>query len=222
MHSVYLVWGPKSKLFENVKKYIAIALLFEGIYFLMLLPTNVIRIVEGRSPFFLYFAFILQILLISPFPIVLSRKVWRYQKTAKASVLKWSSIAAIGYLTGIWIINVFRWLSMTESEGIGFILSGITSLGFLNSIITLSLSLIFAVAGVYTLSKKEHGTLSTRLFALALITLGLHFVIYIIYSIIANALKWVLLVEIWPIMLLGLGLSMLAQKKAEQLISNAR
>lgn len=204
-----MVWGSKPKPFSRVKKYIAVAILFEGIYFLCLLPTNVIRIINGRSPFLLYLAFVLQILLVSPFLIVLAFKVWRYQETVNANVLKWSSVAAIGYLTGILINNVFRWFSMTESAGIEFILTGITSLGFLNSIITLSSSLIFAVAGLYNLLKKESRRLSTRLFALALIMLGLHFVIFIIYSAIANAWKWVLLIEIWPITLLGLGLSML-------------
>jgi heme O synthase-like polyprenyltransferase len=104
---------------------------------------------------------------------------------------------------------VFRWLSMPYIEGAGFLISDVTSLGFLNSIITLSLSLIFAVAGFYTLPKKENKRLSTRLFAVALIMLGLHFVIFILCSAITNAWKWIPLTEIWPIVLLGLGSNML-------------
>jgi cytochrome c biogenesis protein CcdA len=103
-------------------------------------------------------------------------------------VLKWVSAASIGYLTGVWVNNVFRWLSMTELSGISFLLTGITSLGFLNSIITLSLSLVLAVAGFYTLA-KENRRLSTRLFALALIMLGLHFVLFTLYTAIADAWK---------------------------------
>ena len=209
--SAYLVWGPKPKPFSNVKKKTAVALLFEGIYFLLPLPLNILFIIY-TGPLPLFIAFILQALLIPPLLIVLCRKVWRYQETAKANVLKWASAAAIGYLIGIWVNNVFRWLSMTEQSGIGFLVSGITALGFLNSIITLSLALIFAVAGFYTLPKKENRRLSTRLLALALIMLGLHFAIFILYSAVTNAWKWVPLTEIWPITFLGLGLTMLIQK----------
>jgi hypothetical protein len=206
--SLYLVWGPKPNPFSNVKKKTAVALLFEGIFFLSLLPVNILFIFYlGPLPIFI--AFILQALLVPPLLTVLSFKVWRYRKTAEETVLKWAGVAAIGYLIGIWIINVFRGLSMIDIEGIGSLISDVTSLGFLNSIITLSLSLIFTVAGFYTLPKKENRRLSTRLFAVALIMLGLHFVIFILYSAITNTWKWVLLTEIWPIVLLGLGLNML-------------
>jgi hypothetical protein len=103
---------------------------------------------------------------------------------------------------------------MTETEGIMFILSGTTSLGFLNSIVTLSLSVFFAVIGLYILYRKGDSRLSIRLFALSLTMLGLYYVVFIVYSVIADALMWVLLVEIWPIILLGLGLSMLNRKKS--------
>lgn len=206
--SLYLVWGPKPNPFSNVKKKTAVALLFEGIYFLSLLPLNILFVFYlGHLPIFI--AFILQALLVSPLLTVLSFKVWRYRKTAEETVLKWAGVAAIGYLIGIWIINVFRGLSMIDIEGIGSLISNVTSLGFLNSIITLSLSLIFAVAGFYTLQKKGNKRLSTRLIAVALIMLGLHFVIFIFYSAIINAWNWILVTEVWPIVLLGLGLNML-------------
>ena len=206
--SLYLVWGPKTNPFLNVKKKAAVALLFEGIFFLLLLPVNVL-FVFYLGPLPIFIAFILQALLVSPLLTVLSFKVWRYRKTAEETVLKWAGLAAIGYLIDIWIINVFRGLSMIDIEGTGSLISNVTSVGFLNAIITLSLSLIFAVAGFYTLQKKGNKRLSTRLFAVALIMLGLHFVIFILYSAITNTWKWVLLTEIWPIALLGLGLNML-------------
>lgn len=210
--SLYLVWGPKPNPFSNVKKKTAVTLLFEGIFFLLLLPVNVL-FVFYLGPLPIFIAFILQALLVSPLLTVLSFKVWRYRKNDEETVLKWAGVAAIGYLIGIWIINVFRGLSMISIEGVGSLISNITYLGFLNAIITLSLSLIFAVAGFYTLQKKGNRRLSTRLIAVALIMLGLHFVIFILYSAITNTWKWVLLTEIWPIVLLGLGLNMLRGEK---------
>jgi hypothetical protein len=209
--SLYLVWGPKPKPFSNIKKKTAVALLFEGIFFLLLLPVNILFILYlGPLPIFI--AFILQALLVPPLLTVLSFKVWRYQKTAEETVLKWAGIAAIGYLTDIWISNVFRGLSMIDIEGVGSLIRNVTSLGFLNSIITLSLSLIFAIAGFYILQKKDNKRLSTRLIAVALIMLGLHFVIFIFYSAIINAWSWILVTEVWPIALLGLGLNMLKEE----------
>jgi hypothetical protein len=208
--SLYLVWGPKPNPFSNVKKKTAVALLFEGIYFLSLLPVSIL-IVFYLGPLPILTAFILQALLVSPLLTVLSFKIWRYRKTAEETVLKWAGVAAIGYVIDIWIINVFRGLSTINIEGIGYLISDGTSLSFLNSIITLSLSLIFAVAGFYTLQKKGNKRLSTRLIAIALIMLGLHFVIFIFYSAIINAWNWILVTEVWPIALLGLGLSVLKE-----------
>ena len=208
--SLYLVWRPKPTPFSNVKKKTAAALLFEGIYFLSLLPVNIL-IIFYLGPLPIFIAFILQALLVSPLLTVLSFKIWRYRKTAEETVLKWAGVAAIGYLIDIWIINVFRWLSMTELSDVGFVMSESPSLGLLNSVITLSLSLIFAVVGFYTLLKKENRRLSIRLFALALIMLGLHFAIFILLSAITDAWQWILITEIWPIAFLGLGLSVLKE-----------
>jgi hypothetical protein len=208
LFSLYLIWGPKPNPSSAVKKKAAVALFFEGTFFLSLLPVNVLfAFYSGPLPIFI--AFMLQALLVSPLLTVLSFKVWRYRKTAEETVLKWAGIAAVGYLIGVWIVNVSRGLSMISIEGIGSLTSNIASVGFLNPVITLSLSLIFAVAGFCTLQKNGNKRLSTRLIAAALIMLGLHFVIFIIYSAITNAWKWILLTEIWPIALLGLGLNML-------------
>lgn len=218
LFSVIWIWGSKQKWYATAKKLISFTLLFEGIYFLAVLPTNVLRIIRGSTPFSLYFAFILQVLLVFPFLFVLSIKVWFYRESAKSNLIKWSSLAALSYLIGLWINNVFRWISMAETEGIMFILTGTTSLGFLNSVVTLSLSIFFAVAGLYILYRKGDRRLSMRLFALSLIMLGLYYVFFIVYSVIADALMWVLLVEIWPITLLGLGLSMVNRNKLNDLL----
>ena len=120
----------------------------------------------------------------------------------------------------IWISNVFRWLSMVEMSGLNFLFEGIVMVGFFNSLVTLSLSLIFAVTGCYYLSKKTEIKRSAKLFGIALIWLGLHFVISILYSIVVGAsLYSVLVIEIWPVAVLGLGISMLLRVKRTSKIS---
>jgi hypothetical protein len=98
---------------------------------------------------------------------------------------------------------------MTSFSGFVLLLRGISGFGFLNSVITLSMSLVFAVAGFYTLRKEKNRKMSMRLLSLALIFVGLHFVFFLVFSASVNAWKFVLLTEIWPITFLGLGLSML-------------
>jgi hypothetical protein len=208
--SAYLVWGPKRKLFTNVRKYVAVALSFEAVYFLAILPLNLILIIRERSPFLLYLGFVIQILVTSPLLLALSIKAWHYKETARANLVQWACLVGIGYIIGIWVNSVFRWFSMSESAGTGLLLTGITSLGFFSSVIILSLSLTFAIAGFYTLLNKGSTKSTVRLFGVSLIMLGLHFIIYIIYSWIApGAWKFVLLTEIWPIPLLPVGLGML-------------
>jgi hypothetical protein len=206
--SVHLMWKPKPKPFSSVKKHVAVAILCEGAFFLTLLPITLIALASGVAPI-LMFAYTLQILLVSPVLMVLSRKIWVYTEHAKTNTFKWASVAAVSYLVGIWVNNVFSWLNVAATAGVGSILSGVTLLGFLNSVITLSLSLVFAVAGVYTLLRKADGRRSIKLFAFALIMLGLHFAVFILYSAVANTLNSVFLVEIWPVTFLGLGLGML-------------
>jgi ABC-type polysaccharide/polyol phosphate export permease len=103
---------------------------------------------------------------------------------------------------------------MAQSAGIEFLLGGTTSLGFFNSAITLSMALIFAAAGFIAYLKQTNSKLVTRLVALALIMVGLHFAFFILYVAITDAWRFVFLTEFWPIPLLGLGLSMLAHPKS--------
>ncbi len=209
LFAVYQFWGSKARAYADIKKYITVALLFEAIFWFLQLPTTIIILFGGSVTLLVPISYILYIFLVSPLLIFLSLKVWRLQRSDKYEILKWGGVAAIGYLTGIWIINVFSWLGMTQIEGLDFLFSGTTSLGFLNSILTLSLSLIFTISGFYSGSRTGNRKLTIRLIALALITLGLFFCIFIVYTSLTNSWNFLLFTEIWPITLLGLGIGML-------------
>ncbi len=215
LFSAYLLWGPKPKAFSSVKKYVAAAVLFEGIFFLTVMPITLIALARGVAPI-LMLAYIMQILLVSPVLIVLSRKIWAYTEPAKTNLLKWASIATVSYLAGIWVNNVLSWLNAAAIADMESILSGITLLGFLNAIITLSLSIAFAFTGLHALLRKDNQKRSIKFFALALIMLGLYFVIFIFYSVVTNTLSSMFLVEIWPVTLLGLGIGMLKGKNGTE------
>ena len=211
--AAYLAWGPKKQPFTAEKKYAAIFILFEAIYWLAILPFNLLNIARERSPLLLYVGFVIQILAAAPLLIILSVKTWRYKEGARNNFIKWGCITGIGYIFGMWINNTLRWFSMSGQRGLADLFTGITTLGFLNTAITLTLSLAFAIAGSYILIKRNNWKLAVRLLGLAILLFGLHFVLYIAYSWFApDAWRFVLLTEIWPVPLIGLGIGMLKGK----------
>jgi hypothetical protein len=201
---IYDSWGPNPKPFLDLKKPIAVAVLFEGLYSFSLLPISIFYLVVG---FYFVFglSYLLQVILVVPVLLYLSLKIWSYDGKDQKSIVKWVNLAAIGYLGGIWVNNVFRWLSMATSVGSSFLETGINAFGFRTATIILSLAVFFAVAGYYFLSKKGASELSLRLLAVSLILVGLHFINYLLITAATDGWRFVLLTEIWPITFLGLG-----------------
>ena len=217
--AAYFAWGRKKQSFIGVKKYVGTALLLEAIYWLAILPYNIQSVFRSRIPLLLYVGYIIEILTIATLLIALSIKAWEYKANARNNLIKWGCIAGTSYIFGLWINNLFRWLSMsglfgaTDPRITVNILSGISSLGFLNTAITLSLSLALSIAGSYILIIHKNRKLGIRLLGLAVLLFGLHFALYVLYSWFApNAWLFLLLTEIWPIPLIGLGIGLLRGK----------
>jgi hypothetical protein len=211
--AAYLAWGPRKLAFTSIKKYLAIAILFESIYWLAELPYNVQNVVNGRSPMLLFVGFVIQIVVAGPLLVALSVKTWRYKEGSRSNLIKWGCVAGIGYIFGMWANNIFKWFGMSGQRGLLDLFSGITTLGFLNTAITLTLSLAFAISGSYLLIIKDNQRLAWRLLGLAILLFGLYFALYITYSWFApNAWRFVMLTEIWPFPLLGLGMGLLKKK----------
>jgi hypothetical protein len=214
--SAYLAWGPKKLPFYAVKKYLAIAILFEAIFWLAVLPEITKRIAMGREPLLLYVGVLLEILAAGPLLVALGIKVWKYRVGARNDLIKMGCLSGIGYIFAMWIYNMFRWLSMSGIFGAADprlaanLFSGITALGFLNTALTLTLSLVFAIAGSYILFKPNNQKLATQLIGIAILLFGLYFVLYVLYAWFApNEWAFVLvLTQIWlaPLVALGVGL----------------
>jgi len=209
--AAYLVWGPKRKTFYDVKLLVGLAVLFEGGYYLMYAPA-VTRLTNAGLYIF-GVAWALEILFKAPFLILLGLKIWNLRDGENWNhLLTWISVTCITYLCGTWSISVLNWLSMTGFSGFALILRGTNGFGFLNSVITLSAALGFAVAGFYNLRKGENKKFGVRLLSVALIFIGLNYVLFLVYTAMVNGWKFLLLTEIWPIPFLGIGLSALTEK----------
>jgi hypothetical protein len=211
--AAYLAWGTKKQPFASIKKYLAIAVLFESIYFIAQFPFTLQNVIRGRSPILLFIGFMIQSLVAAPLLVALSVKIWRYKEGAKDNLVKWGCLAGIGYIFGMWANNIFKWFGMSGQRGLLDLFSGITTLGFLNTAITLTLSLAFAISGSYLLIIKDNRKTAWRLLGLAILLFGLYFALYIAYSWFApNAWRFVMLTEIWPFPLLVLGISLLKKE----------
>ena len=213
--SVFLVLD-RAKPFSKIKNLVAAALLMEVIYFLSLVPTveYTIRLgsILGAGTLYLSMAYLLQIILTVPFLTILAFKVKNYGNSQqRQSMWKWIGIAFVGYIAALWVNAVFRWFDMISAEGIMFLLSGSRAVGFLNAVVFMSLAVAFAVVGAYSVTKQSK-IYWARWFGLALVMVGLHYVIYVVYSYFVGALNFVWLVDVWTIPLLGLGATLLRTK----------
>jgi hypothetical protein len=213
IQAAYQVW-VKGKTFSSVKSKVSAALILEAAYYVTFIPgtLNIINygtfFFEG-SPVTLFASiYFLQILLISPFLVILGLKV---RNTKETALLKWAGIACVGYITAIWVNITFRWLFTSFQDGIQFLLTGITGIGFLPSIFTSSLAIVFAILGAIKISKNIGK--ATKWFGLSAVMLGAHFVIYLIYNAYGGMLDFAILTEVWAVSFLGLGLSIIKQKE---------
>jgi len=206
LFSLYLMWGPQRKPFFGTKRFVSLAVLCEAIYFLTLLPLVLIEIGQYASYASLIVGYLLQILLVAPPLVLLSVKIWRYDKSTHANVVKWAAVAGTFYIMGIWVNNLFRWIGTTDP---GSLLTGTTAFGFLDTVVTLTLAVCLVAGGALNLFRKGNPKLSQNLLAASLIMVGLAFALFIRYSWITNTLSYAVLVEIWPVTLLGVGLSLL-------------
>lgn len=201
--TVCLVFA-RGKTWSDVKGKISLAVFLESLFFLGFLGTIPMLAQDG----FVVFAvsYTIQVLLTAPLLWTLSLKV-RKGDVLSGQPLKFFGLAFVGYVAAIWVNNILRWVFMATIMGVQFLLTGTPSIAFLNAAVLLSSGLAFALAGFVYLLKRGSNLLTVKLFALSLALVGTHFLIYLVYSVLAGALKSVMLVEIWTVPLLGLGLS---------------
>jgi hypothetical protein len=211
--AVFLLW-VKANPFSKVKCIVATALFLEGVNFLGLLP-SAWWLMNPDSPVYTPFlgaAYVLQFLLIVPISVVLAFKVKYYGGSSFGYGLeKWAAAAFVGYVAALGVNAVFRWFDMISIKGITF-LTGIVAVGFLSAVVLMPLAVIFAVAGAFSLGKSKTAS-AMKWLGLALVTVGLYYAFYLVYSYFAHSLNSVVLVDVWTVPLLGLGIAMLTSSR---------
>jgi hypothetical protein len=211
--AVFFIW-IKNKPFSKVKSLVTTSLLMEAAYFISLLPSFWSLFSTFRATT-LGIAYFLQIIFTAPLLVILALKIHQNNvQDNKLKILKWSTITFVGYIAALWINSVFRWIDMLLIEGVGFLTSGIRAIGFFDAIIFMSLAVILAAMGARS-HGKEIEVAARKWIGLSMVMVGLHYVIYLVYSYIVGALGFVLLVDVWTVPLLFLGLALLFTKSSE-------
>ncbi len=185
----------------------------EGTYYVLLFPSGLWRISNGLN--FLGVAYLLRAVAAGSVLMVLSFKVRGF--TLNTNVMKWIGVAAVGYVAALWFNVIFKWFDMIKMLGSTFLLIGASSWGFLGSLITMSLAVVFAIVGAYFLAGNKGE--SVWWFGLSLTMVGVHYVIYVLFSFMAgNSLDFALPLDVWTLPFLGLGLSLLRTKVPKNLV----
>ena len=211
-----LIKNTDKKVFD-VKKWIVLALILESCYFLLLLPAGFL--LAGFSGFepintllkntILGIDYLLMIVCTAPFLGILAVKLYKFRGGSEVfKEWKWVGAAFVGYIVALWANSVLKWFDMTLAEGFSFFTSGIRAIGALNAFVLMSLALGFSVYVAFLLIKGNIRS-AFKWAGLVLVLVGLHFLIFVIYSYLVGIESFLMLAEIWTIPLLGLGLTML-------------
>jgi hypothetical protein len=208
----FLIWGAEVGVSIRVVRLIEAAIFLEGTYFVLVFPSGLWWLGLGFN--FLGIAFLLEAVSAGSVLLFLSFKLrdcLRY-----ASALRWVGVGVVGYVGALWFNVVFRWFDMIAVIGNDFLLRGFASWGFLGSMVTMSLAVVFGVIGAYLLAANKGE--SIWWFGLCLMMIGLHYVIYVAYSLFSGNLDSAMTLDVWTLPFLGLGLSLLRTKVTKALL----
>jgi hypothetical protein len=208
-----LLWRGGKRIFE-VKNWLAAALVVESFYYAMVGgPSGIYMMGSGYGGQYqiMGVSFFLHFLFTTPLLAILAMKVYRYEKgTNGFQSWKWVGVAFLGYVAALFVNSVLKWFGMVSVEGIAVFPNGIRTPGALLASILMSSALLFAVFGAFSLVKRK--VTSIRWIGLALAFVGLHYLVFVVFSYFSNILDFAMLSEVWTIPLLGLGVSMRRMK----------
>jgi hypothetical protein len=202
---------------KNDKKWLktlGMALLFEALWFILLIPTSIHHIVGAPLSFwytdiYVGLSYLLQVLLIVPPFIMLGNNLIRPKK--HASIRKWISIAAPLFVLGFWFKYLFLWIDTLSPLGPQQV-NLMSTVGAANSLLTLLIaSIVTAVACLAFYQKKKVNKWSV---GIAIILFGSYFIIYDLVSIwVPVYSSFLYLTDFWMITLPILGIAVLFDSK---------
>jgi len=193
--------------------YLKLAVLFEGIYYLFMIPfilslylrpdTSVVNLEAGLS-------YTLQIILITPAFLILFLKL-KKPAVPKSQLFQWVAIAIIGFTFALWIKHFLLMVYALPFD----LDNPITIFGGLNAAITiLAAGLILTIAFLPILSKQSL-TFNPLLTGVGFLLIGIHFIIYIALSLfIQRYWDFMMLTELWALGFIILSIGYITRGRA--------
>jgi hypothetical protein len=211
-YCIYKIW-KENKNSISARKILATSLGLESVYYASLIPSILYLFALGatrNSVFYSMFGvgYFLQVILTFPFLLILGLKLYRSTSNSFRS-MKLVGITFVGYIVALWANSVFHWLGLLLTEGLSFLFLDISSILAWNSLVLMTLAVIFAVFGGIQISRNRE--LSSWV-GLSLSLVGLHFLIYLMFNLFSGSLISVWLTDIWAVAFLGLGISIVKAK----------
>jgi len=212
--TIYTIWRT-NVISISTRKVLATSIVLEGIYFASLIPSIFYLFALGatrNSVFYSTFGvgYLLQVILTVPFFTILGITLFRTKSDSDHfQSFNLLGITFVGYIGALWANSVFHWFGLALTEGISFLWMDTGNLLAFNTLILMTLAVIFAIFAAFDISKKRF---ESKWVGLALTMVGLHFLIYLIYQFLAGSLISVWLTDIWAIGLFGLGISIIKSK----------
>ncbi len=197
--------------FSRHKGIVSASLLFNGIYFLTLVPVVYFLLNYSSLPTIsnrlLSLNQITEIALISTVLIYIGLKMRKDDFVVNSrSFWKLAGLATAAYVVAIWIVYMSKWTEMMAVDPYLFSALSARIIGFMNTIIVQTSAVALAVAAVIATSLKKLSSKTPLLWGLALVLLSLHTVIYTIYcDFIVGIPRFIIFGELWQIPLMALG-----------------
>lgn len=194
----------------NCLKKLRWVLILMAVFSLLLVPASLhhlLGVVYGWSMVDIYvgLSYLLQALLIVPPLLILSKKMLNPERLS--AVLKWAMIAGSLFVFALWLKYLFLWvdtLKPMNTQGDSLM----STIGTINSILTLLVAGVITVWGCFNLYKNSPNT--KRVLAAALILVGAFFWIFSIVAVFVPiyASFWYL-TDFWMLTLPILGIAIL-------------
>ena len=199
---------------SSLKNKISNALFLEALYFFSFVPAIYylldLSVLPSTSRLFLSAGFSAQIVLISPLLIFLSLKLKKHVLgMGEASLSRLAVLSCLSYIIALWLIYIFKWAEMSALEGLNWLLTPPVVIAFLNTGVTLSLSVIFAVIGTLLSRGKNRREKAMKWWGLSAVFLSMHLIIYVLYCVNYGVAWMAQYGELWVIPFLGLGIYLL-------------
>ncbi len=191
--------------------YLRKAMLFEGAYYLFILPfivslfarpnTSIVNIEAGLS-------YVLQISLVSTTFFALYFRL-KKQRVDLSQVYRLSSIAIVSYVFALWVKHLLMNLYALPIN----LADPVLQVGLLNSAFTLLFGGLVLLLALLPLIRDGELRFSSRIAGFGFFLVGLYFLVYVVISLFNQSyLSYLTLTELWAVSFVILGLGLLSER----------